>query len=102
MGTFSWGSFFQEIAPTVVKGGLDLFTMNQIRQDTYDKANEAKSIEELRKERAQIEKERLELEILANSGKPPEKTKNNTALYIGLGVGGVALIGILIFAVTRK
>jgi hypothetical protein len=32
----------------------------------------------------------------------PEAKKDNTALYIGLGVGGVAVLGVIIFAVTRK
>lgn len=32
----------------------------------------------------------------------PSPTKSNTALYIGLAIAGVALIGIVVYLVTRK
>ena len=32
----------------------------------------------------------------------PTSQNSNTALYIGLGVGGVVLIGLIVFAVSRK
>lgn len=42
----------------------------------------------------------LELEALKSGG--GKKSTNNTTLYIALGVGGVVVLGLVIFAVTRK
>ena len=47
-----------------------------------------------------LEGKKLELQTaLAGGGK---KTAGNTTLYIALGVGGVLVLGLVIFAVTRK
>jgi hypothetical protein len=35
-------------------------------------------------------------------GKEPPKEKSKLPLYIGLGVGGVLVVGVIIFAVTRN
>jgi hypothetical protein len=37
----------------------------------------------------------------AGGSKSPEKT-NNTALYVGLGVAGIAVLGTIIYFVTKK
>ncbi len=47
--------------------------------------------------RAQLALEQLKLQ---NTQAQP--TKNNTLLYVGLGVGAIVLIGGLIFAITKK
>jgi hypothetical protein len=39
---------------------------------------------------------------MQQSSQPPTKEKSNLPLYIGLGVGGVVVLGVVIFAVTRN
>lgn len=41
-------------------------------------------------------------EIIKLQGGQPVSAKSNTTLYIALGVGGVLVLGLTIFAVTRK
>jgi hypothetical protein len=46
------------------------------------------------------ETKRMELEALKSAVAGGEK--GNTLLYVGLGVGAVLVLGVVIFAVTRK
>ena len=51
----------------------------------------------------EVERERTlqaRLGLEASKAQPPSKA--NTALYIGLAVGGVVVLGGIIFAITRK
>jgi len=48
-----------------------------------------------------LEGKKLDLQTaLASGGKA--SSGGNTMLYIGLGIGGVVILGLVIFAVTRK
>jgi hypothetical protein len=46
-----------------------------------------------------LESKKYDLEIAKSGG---GKSSGNTTLYIALGVGGVVVLGLVIFAVTRK
>jgi|688.fasta_scaffold355491_2 hypothetical protein len=48
-----------------------------------------------------LEAKRLELEA-AKAGAGAGNTGGNKTLYIALGIGGVVILGLVIFAVTRK
>jgi hypothetical protein len=39
---------------------------------------------------------------MKQSGQATTTKKSNLPLYIGLGVGGVLVLGVIVFAVTRK
>ena len=47
-----------------------------------------------------LEGKKLDLETALAGGN--KKSGGNTTLYIALGVGGVLILGLVIFAVTRK
>jgi hypothetical protein len=79
--------------------GLSAFSSNQERQNLKGQANivaqqgqSALAVEQERTKQAQ-----LALEAAKAGGK-----SGNKALYIGLGIGAVVILGIVIFAVTRK
>lgn len=81
--------------------GIALFGSNQARQDMKAQANmiarqgqDALTVEQERTRQAQIA---LETARLQGSG-----AGGSTALYIGLGVVGVVVLGVVIFAVTRR
>jgi hypothetical protein len=43
------------------------------------------------------------IKLMQQAGQaPPPQEKSNLPLYIGLGVGGVVILGVVIFAVTRR
>ena len=46
-----------------------------------------------------LESKKYDLQIAQSGG---GKSSGNTTLYIALGVGGVVVLGLVIFAVTRK
>ena len=51
----------------------------------------------------EVERERtLQARLALEASKSQPASKANTALYIGLAVGGVVVLGGIIFAVTRK
>lgn len=81
--------------------GLSAFSSNQAKQNLKGQANivaqqgqSALAIEQERTRQALIG-----LEASKNQG---AGAGGNTALYIGLGVVGVVVLGVVIFAVTRK
>jgi len=84
---------------TLFSFGLSAFSSNQERQNLKGQANivaqqgqSALAVEQERTKQAQ-----LALEASKSGGKSGSK-----ALYIGLGIGAVVILGVVIFAVTRK
>lgn len=80
---------------------LSAFSSNQARQDMKAQANivarqgqDALSVEQERTRQAQLAVEAAKLQGAGGGG--------STALYIGLGVVGVVVLGVVIFAVTRR
>ena len=102
----SWdiGGIVKSIAPAFIGLAGGLIMNNQQVQKAKGEANDAKALADLQYQTAyaNAQAQALALANQANSAKPPEKPKSNTALYVGLGVGGGVLLGVVIFAVTRK
>ena len=63
-------------------------------------ALKAKGLSDVEVARIMLESKKYDLEIAKSGG--GKKSTNNTTLYIALGVGGVVVLGLVIFAVTRK
>lgn len=97
----TWGEIGKSILPTLIGFGTGLIANNQVKQQAKNQAKEAKDIADLQYQTALANQKAIELQ---NQGRANtiEKPKSNTALYIGLGVGGVVLIGAVVFAFTRK
>lgn len=97
---WDWGGIVEGVLPALVGVGTGLIVNNQNVQQAKGQANDAKALAELQYQTALANQKAIQLQ---NQGSvASEKPKSNTALYIGLGIGGVALIGVVIFAVTRK
>jgi hypothetical protein len=95
-----WSKLAQAVAPTLLGFGTGMITNNQARKDAKGQANEQrKRLEQEMKLAEQTEKN---IRLMQQSSQPPTKEKSNLPLYIGLGVGGVVVLGVVIFAVTRN
>lgn len=95
------GDIFKAVAPALVGFGTGLILNNQAVQRAKGQANDTQNA--LNKEYEIARQNERNIKLMQQAGKaPPEKEKSNTALYIGLGVGGVVILGVVIFAVTRR
>lgn len=74
-------------------------TVGRIADNLFKIANTYLQSKELdvRKEEARV----AGVVATAPTTKEPEK-KDNTALYVGLGIGGVAILGLLVYLVTKN
>ena len=96
-----WGKLIGNVLPAVVAGGSALILNHQAVQKAKGEANLIK--EESDKAYATAMLQQKNLQLMKDASKaPPEKEKSKLPLYIGLGVGGVVILGVVIFAVTRK
>jgi hypothetical protein len=101
MGKFDWGGLVKAVAPSVITLGTSLVLNNQAVQKAKGEANLIK--EESDKAYAIALQQAQNLKDLKQASKaPPEKEKSKLPLYIGLGFGGVVVLGVVIFAVTRS
>jgi hypothetical protein len=89
------------IAPALVGLGASLILNNQAVQNAKGQANATQQALDTQYQIALKNQENIRAMQQAGK-KPPPKEKSNLPLYIGLGVGGVLVLGIVIFAVTRK
>lgn len=98
--SWDWGGIVKAIAPAVVGLGTGLIMNNQAVQNAQGQANAQQ--EALNAQYAIAVQNEKNIKLMQQSNKAPEKEKNNLPLYIGLGVGGVLVLGVIIFAVTRN
>jgi hypothetical protein len=94
---FSWST----LGGNLLSGGLNFFSSQENRKGLQAQADalRAKGVSEVEVARLMLEAKKLELEQARLGG--GAKT-GSSALYIGLGVGAVVILGVVIFAVTRK
>jgi hypothetical protein len=89
------------IAPALVGLGTSLIINNQNVKNAKGQANATQQALDTQYQIALKNQENIRAMQQAGQA-PPPKEKSNLPLYIGLGVGGVLVLGIVIFAVTRK
>jgi hypothetical protein len=98
---WNWGKIIESVAPALVGFGTGMIVNNQNVQNAKGQANAQQDA--LNKEYAIAKQNAINIKLMQEAGKAtPDKEKSNTALYIGLGVGGVVILGVVIFAVTRR
>lgn len=96
-----WGKLINSIAPALVGLGTGLIMNNQAVQNAKGQANATQEALNTQYQIALQNQQNIKLMQQAGQA-PPPKEKSNLPLYIGLGVGGVVVLGVIIFAVTRK
>jgi hypothetical protein len=85
----------------IITGALGLIGGKQQQDAIRAQANAQAQTAQAQLQIAQINQQTklAELEALKNQGVP---AKSNTALYIGLGVGGVVILGLVVFLAVKK
>jgi hypothetical protein len=96
-----WSKLITAIAPTIVGFGAGMITNHQAVQNAKGQANAQQ--EALNAQYAIAQQNEKNILLMSQLGKDaPKEEKSNLPLYIGLGVGGVLVLGVIIFAVTRN
>jgi hypothetical protein len=85
-----------------IGGGLKFLGSQEERKAAEANADalKAKGYSDVEVAKLLLEGKKLDLQTALAGGS--KKTTGNTTLYIALGVGGVLVLGLVIFAVTRK
>lgn len=85
-----------------IGGGLKYFGSQEERKasEAQAEALKAKGLSDVEVARIMLEGKKYDLKIAEAGG--GKKATSNTTLYIALGIGGVVVLGLVIFAVTRK
>lgn len=103
----SWfGSFINSEAGSQTIGslvglGTGLIVNNQVKQDAKAEANNAQALadKQLQAQQLALQTAQLQLQAQQSGG---STTKDNTALYVGLGVGGVVILGLVVYLAVKK
>ena len=96
-----WSGLIKSIAPALVGLGTGLIMNNQAKKNAQGQANATQEALNTQYQIALQNQQNIKLMQQAGQAPPPQE-KSNLPLYIGLGVGGVVILGVVIFAVTRR
>jgi hypothetical protein len=93
---------------TLISGGIGAVGTflgsqeNRKGLEAQAEALKSKGYSDVEVARLMLEGKRLDLELAKSGGAKSGGVAGNKTLYIGLGVGAVVVLGVVIFAVTRK
>jgi len=95
---FDWGG----LGNALLTAGGGIYASEQNRKAAQAQADALirSGMTQIEVQKLILEGKRLDLEV-AKAGVVGGKS-GNTLLYVGLGIGGVLVLGVVIFAVTRK
>ena len=98
-GKFDWSG----LGSSILTAGGGIYASEQQRKAAQAQADAliAQGASQVEVQRLILEGKRLDLEALKSGGAKGTQAGNKT-LYIALGIGGVVILGVVIFAVTRK
>jgi hypothetical protein len=97
------GADFKDIGTTIFSGATKFFGSQEERKGIEAQADalREKGYSDVKVAQLMLEGKKYDLEI-AKSGVGAGNKAGSKTLYIGLGVGAVVILGVVIFAVTRK
>jgi hypothetical protein len=81
--------------------GTGLILSNQQKQIAEGEANTAKQLADKQIQAQQLALQTAQLQLQAQQSGGGAK-KSNTGLYIGLGVGGVVILGLVVYLAVKK
>lgn len=79
--------------------GSGLILSNQQKQIAKGEANTAKELADKQLQAQQIAYETAKLQLQGQQG---VGAKSNTGLYVGLGIGGAVILGLVVFLAVKK
>ena len=82
--------------------GVGAIVSNQQKQNAKGEANNAQALADRQIQAQQLAYETAQLQLQAQQAGTTSGGSNNTALYIGLGVGGVVILGLVVFLAVKK
>lgn len=103
----SWFSSFinseagSQTIGSLVGLGTGLIVNNQVKQKAKGEANNAQALADKQLQAQQLALQTAQLQLQAQQG-GGGSTKDNTALYVGLGVGGVLILGLVVYLAVKK
>ena len=98
-GKFDWAG----LGTSLLTAGGGIYASEQQRKAAQAQADAliAQGMSQVEVQKLILEGKRLDLELAKSGGAKGTKAGSKT-LYIALGVGAVVVLGVVIFAVTRK
>jgi hypothetical protein len=87
----------QAIAGLLGLGG-GLVMSNQQKQNAKKQSNDAKALAQAQLKAQELALETAKLQAQQGGVQP----KSNTGLYVGLGIGGVVVLGLVVFLAVKK
>jgi hypothetical protein len=81
--------------------GTGLVLSNQQKKLAQGQANDAKAIADAQIKAQELALQTAQLQLQAQQSGGGAK-KSNTGLYIGLGVGGVVILGLVVYLAVKK
>ena len=81
--------------------GTGLILSNQQKQNAKGQANDAKAIADAQVRAGELAYQTAQLQLQAQKG-GASVPKSNTGLYIGLGIGGAVILGLVVFLAVKK
>jgi hypothetical protein len=96
-----WKDLIKNTAGAVLTVGTNLIMSNQTTQNIKGQANNAREIANLQYQTAYQNAQALALANKANAPTVNDSGGSKVPLYIGLGLGGVLVLGLVIYAIRR-
>ena len=82
--------------------GTGLILSNQQKQNAKGQANDAKAIADAQVKAQELAYQTAQLQLQAQQSGGSGGAKSNTGLYVGLGIGGAVILGLVVYLAVKK